>query len=334
MNEVWVIAEQRLGKLMNVSLELLGKGIELAEKLEVKLAAVILGDGIQALTRELVYYGADKVYLGEDARLRLYQSEPYASLIARLVETEQPQIVLVGATSIGQDMASRVAAKVKTGLTAHGVDLYIDEDSRKPQLVEVVPGWGGSLMVKITCPEKRPQMATVSRGVMAKCTPNEQRKSEIIRIEVDISAELKVETLEMVEEEPSGVVLENAEVIVAGGWGLSSVGDFKPIEELAKVFGGAVAGTRPAMDSGWIPESCMIGQSGRTVSPKLFISVGASGAPQFASGFTKSKVILAIDKNRNAPIFEVADIGLVGDLRDIVPRLIEELKTQQFRACP
>jgi len=328
MNEVWVIAEQRLGKLMNVSLELLGKSVELAEKLEVNLVAVILGDGIQALTSELTYYGADKVYLGEDARLRLYQSEPYASSIAKLIEAEKPQIVLIGATSIGQDLASRVAAKVKTGLTAHCVDLYIDEKSR---LVEVVPGWGGSLMVQITCPEKRPQMATVSPGVMVKCTRNEQRKGETIRIEVDVSTELKAETLEMVEEEPSGVVLEDAEVIVAGGWGLASVGDFKPIEELARVLGGVVAGTRPAMDSGWIPESGMIGQSGKTVSPKLFISVGASGAPQFTSGFTKSKVILAIDKNRNAPVFEVADVGLVGDLRDIVPQLIDELKTQQFR---
>lgn len=159
------------------------------------------------------------------------------------------------------------------------------------------------------------------------------KKSEVVRIKVDISTELKVETLEMVEEEPSGIVLENAEVIVAGGWGLASVGDFKLIEELAKALGGAVAGTRPAMDSGWIPESGMIGQSGKTVSPRLFISVGASGAPQFTSGFTKSKVVLTIDKNRKAPIFEVADVGLVGDLRDIVPHLIEELKTQQFRIC-
>lgn len=173
MNEVWVIAEQRLGKLVNVSLELLGKGVELAEKLDVKLAAVILGDGIQALTRDLMYYGADKVYLGEDARLRFYQSELYASLIVKLIETEKLQIVLVGATSIGQELAFRVAAKVRTGLTAHCVDLYIDEKNR---LVEVVPGWGGSLMVQITCPEKRPQMATVSPGMIAKCARNERKK--------------------------------------------------------------------------------------------------------------------------------------------------------------
>lgn len=326
MNEVWVIAEQRLGKLINVSLELLGKGVELAKKLEVKLAAVLLGDNVQALAEELIYHGADKVYLGENARLRLYQSELYAHLIAGQVKKEQPQIVLVGATTIGQDMASRVAAKVRTGLTAHCVDLYIEEDSQTPQLVQVVPGWGGNLMIKIACPERRPQMATMNPGVMTRPAPDKQRKGEIIRLEIGEEPELKVETLEMVEEEPSGVTLEDADVIVAGGWGLSACGNFEPVVALAEVLGGAVAGTRPAIDCGWIPEHGMIGQSGRTVSPKLFISVGASGAPQFTSGFTRSKVILAIEQNPDAPIFEVADIGLVGDLRDILPCLIAEFK--------
>jgi len=330
MNEVWVIAEQRLGRLMNVSLELLGKGVELARKLEVELAAVLLGGGVQALAEELVYHGADRVYLGENAKLRLYQSETYADLIAGLIKKQQPQIVLVGATSIGQDMASRVAAKVRTGLTAHCIDLYIDEDSQEHQLVQVVPGWGGNLMVRIACPKRRPQMVTVNPGVMARCTPDERRKGEIIRLEIDIGAESNIETLEMVEEEPSGVALDDAEVVVAGGWGLSSFGSFEPVAELTKVLGGAVAGTRPAVDSGWIPEHCMIGQSGRTVSPKLFISIGASGAPQFTSGFIKSKVILAIEQNPNAPIFEVADIGLVGDLRDILPCLIAEFKASEL----
>lgn len=330
MNEVWVIAEQRLGRLMNVSLELLGKGVELSRKLEVALAAVLLGDDVQALAEELLRHGADRVYAGENAKLRLYQSEIYADLIAGLIKTQQPQIVLVGATSIGQDMASRVAAKLRTGLTAHCIDLYIEEKSQAPQLVQVVPGWGGNLMLRIACPERRPQMATVNPGVLARRTPDEQRKGEVIRFETDIEPEPNVETLEMVEEEPSGVALDDAEVVVAGGWGLSSCGSFQPVEELAKVLGGAVAGTRPAIDCGWISEHCMIGQSGRTVSPKLFISVGASGAPQFTTGFTRSKVILAIEQNPNAPIFEVADIGLVGDLRDILPCLIKEFKESEL----
>ncbi len=330
MNEVWVIAEQRLGRLMNVSIEVLGKGAELATALEVKLAAVLLGDDVQALAEELVHHGADIVYLGEDSSLRLYQSEVYVHLIAGLVKTRQPQIVLFGATSIGQDIASTVAAKVRTGLTAHCVDLYINQESQEPQLVQVVPGWAGNLMIKIACPKRRPQMATVNPGVMTRRTPDERRKGEIIKLEIDIGPELNVETLEMLEEEPSGVTLDDAEIVVAGGWGLFSTGSFKPVEDLAKVLGGAVAGTRPAVDSGWVPEHCMIGQSGRTVSPKLFISVGASGAPQFTTGFIRSKVILAIDQNPNATIFEVADIGLVGDLRDILPSLMAELKASEL----
>lgn len=330
MREVWVIAEQRSGRLMNVSLELLSKGAELASKLEVGLGAVLLGDDVQALAEELIRYGADQVYLAEDPRLRLYQSEPYTDLIAQLIKTRQPEIVLVGATSIGRDIASRVAARIKTGLTAHCIDLYINQDSQEPQLVQVIPGWGGNLMVKITCPKRRPQIATVNAGVVAKCARDEQRKGEIIRLAVNIKAELNVETLEVVEEGPSGVALDEAEVVVAGGWGLFSAGGFEPVEELATIVGGAVAGTRPALDAGWIPEHCMIGQSGKTVSPKLFISVGASGAPQFTSGFIKSKVILAIDQNPNAPIFQVADIGLVGDLQDITPCLIAELKKSEL----
>ncbi len=251
-------------------------------------------------------------------------------MTAGLIKTHQPQIVLVGATSIGQDMASRVAAKVKTGLTAHCIDLYIEEDGQSPQLVQVVPGWGGNLMIRIACPKRRPQMVTVNPGVMAKRTTDERRKGEIITLEIDIGAESNLETLEMVEEEPSGVALDDTEVVVTGGWGLSACGSFKPVEELAKVLGGAIAGTRPIVDCGWIPEHCMIGQSGRTVSPKLFISIGASGAPQFTTGFTKSKVILAIEQNPDAPIFEVADIGLVGDLRDILPCLIEEFKASEL----
>ena len=326
MSEVWVIAEQRLGKLMNVSLELLGKGTELAQKLKVGLAAVLLGDKVQALANELICYGADRVYLEEDPRLQLYQSEIYADLVAKLVSTYQPQIVLIGATGIGRDLAPRIAAKLKTGLTAHCVELsIIDEDSERPQLTQVVPGWEGNLMVNIACPVRRPQMATVSPGVVTK-RRREERKGEIITLAVDIPEELKAETLEMVQEEPSGVALEEAEVVVAGGWGLLAAAGFEPVEELARVLGGAVAGTRPAVDSGWIPEHRMVGQSGKTVRPKLFISIGASGAPQFTTGFLKAKVVLAIDQNPRAPIFEVADIGLVGDLREILPCLAAELK--------
>jgi electron transfer flavoprotein alpha subunit len=264
--------------------------------------------------------------MGEDTRLHLYQSETYTDVIAQLIKEHQPQIVLVGGTSIGRDIASRVAGRLRTGLTAHCVDLYIERCDHEPKLVQVVPGWGGNLMVRITCPEKRPQIATMNAGVVSRCTRNEQRKGEIIKFAVNIKTDLSVETLEMVEEGPPSAALDEAEVVVAGGWGLFSVGGFEPVKELAKTLGGAVAGTRPAVDAGWIPEHCMIGQSGKAVNPKLFISVGASGAPQFTSGFIKSKVILAIDQNPKAPIFQLADIGLAGDLQDILPCLIAELK--------
>jgi electron transfer flavoprotein alpha subunit len=326
MSEVWVVAEQRLGKLMSVTLELLGKGTELAQKLRVKLGAVLLGDKVQAQADELVCYGADKVYLGEAPRLRFYQSEIYTDLIAKLIKTYRPQIVLIGATSIGRDLAPRIAAKLKTGLTAHCVELQItNKDSEKPQLVQVVPGWGGNLMVNITCSVRRPQIATVRPGIMTKCV-REERSGEIINMELDIQKEYRAETLEMVEEESSGIALEEAEVVVAGGWGLLLAGGFDPLKELAKILGGAIAGTRPALDSGWITKDKMVGQSGKTVAPKLFISVGASGAPQFTSGFLKAKVVLAIDQNPNAPIFDVADIGLLGDVCKILPCLVEELR--------
>ena len=331
MNEVWVIAEQRLGKLMSVSLELLGKGTELARQLKVGLAAVLLGDKVQALAHELICYGADTVYLGENPRLRLYQCEVYADLITELINTRQPGIVLIGATNIGRDLAPRIAAKLKTGLTAHCVELHIvDEDAESPQLVQVVPGWAGSLMVHIACPVRRPQIATVCPGVMTKCDW-EEREGEIITLAVDVQQQLRVETLEMVHDETVGVGLEEAEVVVAGGWGLVSAGGFAPVQELAEVLGGAVAGTRPAVDSGWIPQHRMVGQSGKTVSPQLFISVGASGAPQFTAGFLGAKVVLAINENPNAPIFDVADIGLVGDLCDILPCLVAELKEAGLR---
>jgi electron transfer flavoprotein alpha subunit len=326
VSEVWVVAEQRLGRLMSVSLELLGKGTELAQKLSVKSGVILLGDDVRAQADELAYHGVDRVYLGEDPRLRLYQSQVYAELIAELIRAHGPQIVLIGATSIGRDLAARIAAKLKAGLVAHCVELdIIDEGGEMPYLVQVVPGWGGNLMVNIACPVKRPQIATVSPGILTKCERKEG-KGEIVRMAVDIRKESRVETLEMIEGESSEVALEEAEVVVAGGWGLFSAGGLQPVEELAQVLGGTIAGTRPAMDSGWVPEQRMIGQSGKTVSPKLFISVGASGAPQFTTGFVKAKVVLAIDRNPDAAIFDVADIGLVGDLYDIIPCLVSELK--------
>lgn len=332
MSEVWIWAEQRRGRLLGVSLELLNKGLELSNELKAELAAILIGDRAQDLAQELIAYGAGKIYLIEDPKLELYQSDIYARVMAGLIEQHKPQILLLGGTAIGMDLAPRVAAKVKTGLTAHCVDLHIEEVNNNPCLVAVVPGFGGNLMVKIVCPQQRPQMATVKPGVMERPSRNEKRAGQIMKVEAQIKdEEFKCQTIEMVEQEPTGVPLEESEVVVAGGWGLNSAGGFKLVEELAEVLGGAVAGTRPAVDAGWISEEQMLGSSGKTISPRLLISIGASGQMHFTTGFLKSKVIVAINNNPKSPIFEVCDIGLVGDLRKIVPYLVEDISSRAPR---
>lgn len=325
--EVWVWAETRGGKIARVSLELLGKGADLARGLSGKLAAVLIGNDLAEMSRELIAHGADKVYVITDPRLDYYQSDVYARLMADLIHKHQPEIVLLGATSLGKDLAPRVAARVKTGLTAHCVDLYLEQVAGRPQLAQVVPGWGGNIMLKIVCPEKRPQMATVRPGVLEKPERDETRRGEVIQVAAKIRDEdFKARTIEMVEEKVVGVSLEEAEVVVAAGWGQCSAGGIEPAKELAGILGGALAGTRPVVDKGEISEEQLIGQSGKTVSPRLFISLGASGAMHFTTGFLKSKVILAVDRNPEAPIFQSCDIGIVGDLNEVLPCLMAELK--------
>lgn len=322
--EVWIWAEQRRGKLLPVSFELLGKGYELSQNLGGVLGAVLVGSEIEGLCAELMDYGCEKIYLAEDPRLSLYQGDLYTDLLSRLIHEGRPEIVLWGATTIGTELSARVAARLRIGLTAHCIDLYIADIDGCPRLVQVVPGWSGNLAVKIIS-HTTPQMATVKPDLMTKAS---QRKveGEIIPAAVEIEEEdLKVEAIEIIEE-PEELPLEKAEVVVSGGWGLNAVGGFAPVEEMATILGGAVAGTRPAFDKGWIPESRIIGISGKIVSPRLFISLGASGAAQYTTGFARSQVILAVDRNPNAPIFEVADIGIVGNLETILPLLIKELK--------
>jgi len=323
--EVWIWAEQRLGKLLPVSFELLGKGYELSQNLEGKLSAVLVGSEVRKLAYELMDYGCEKIYLTEDPRLSLYQGDFYTDLLSRLLDESRPEIVLWGATTTGTELSARVAAKLRIGLTAHCIDLYIEHTDGKPRLVQIVPGWSGNLAVKIVS-RTTPQMATVKPGLMTKA-PQRKVKGEVIPIAVDVKEkDLKAETIEIVEEEPEEMSLEEAEVVVSGGWGLNALGGFAPVEEIAAILGGVVAGTRPAFDKGWIPESRLIGISGKIVSPKLFISLGASGATQYTTGFARSQVILAVDQNPKAPIFEIADIGIVGNLQTILPLLIKELK--------
>ena len=326
--EIWVIGEQRLGRLEEISLELLSKGMALSQKMGVALSVVLLGDDLGEASWELIFHGAEKVYLLEDARLRYYQSEAYARLLANIIKEHEPQVVLIGATEIGKELAPRVAAKLRTGLTANCIDLYVGEVDDNPHLIHVVPGWGGNLVMHIICPQKRPQMATVRPGVLPKGVRDENKKGKIIRVKPDVTDEDfgRIETLDMVEEPPKGKSLESADIVVCGGWGMNALGDFSKVQELADILGGVVAGTRPAVDKGWIEEGRMVGQSGKTVDPGLFVSLGASGAMHYTTGFMGSKVVLAVDQNPQAPIFQMADIGIVGDLRDVLPCLIEELK--------
>ncbi|MHC1582924.1 MAG: electron transfer flavoprotein subunit alpha/FixB family protein [Candidatus Syntropharchaeia archaeon] len=318
---VLVFAETRMGRILDVSLELLGKGKELSSKLGRELSAFIIGNEEQG--RKLIEYGAEKVYLVRDERLELYQPDVYSGLLKDLIDEIKPEIVLFGATTIGGDLAATVAAKLETGLTAHCVDLRIDEEGR---LVQVVPGFGGNIMVENICPNRRPQMATIRAGVFKKPERNDSAKGEIIRMEKEIKEEIfRTKTLEIHEEKPEGIPLEGAEIIVAGGWGLRSAG-FNLVKELAEVLGAAIGGTRPAVDEGWITEEEMIGQSGKIVRPRLYIGIGISGAMHHTVGILDSEIIVSINKSEDAPIFDISDLCIVGDAKEIVPRMVEELR--------
>lgn len=319
-----VIVEQRRKRIMDVSLELLGGGRELANKLGKKLVAVLVGYHIGPLAKELIAYGADRVYLIDALQLELYQSDAYAIILADLIVRYKPEIVLLGATSIGTDLASRVAAKLQTGLTAHCVNLTINAAQ---QLVQTVPGWGGNVMVNCLCKRSRPQMATVRLGVMEKQARDSGRTGEVVRVEVEVKeSDCRAKTLEMVEREPEETTIEKANIIVAAGFGLCSTENFRLLENFGKVLGGTVAGTRPAVDKGWIPQERMIGSSGRIVKPQLYIGAGISGATHHTVGIMNSKIIVAINNDPRAPIFEVADFGIVGDVREVLPCLIKEFE--------
>jgi len=329
-SQVWVWAEHYQGKPANVSLGLLGKARELCQQMGGgEVASVLVGSDSQQLATELIDHGSDKVYLADDPRISLFETDRCAHLVTNLSQRYQPEIILWGATSTGRETASRVAAKLGTGLNAHCIDLYIEQIKGESQLVAVVAGWGGNLALKIICPQKRPQMATVKPGIFPPLEPT-KRSGEVIPIAVEDKSS-RLDIIEVVEEREETTPLEQAEIVVAGGWGLSSLGGFQAVDELAQALQGSVAGTRPALDAGWIPAEKMIGQSGRTVAPRLLITLGVSGAAQFATGVLSSKFILAVDKNPRAPIFEMADIGIVGDLQEVLPLLINKLRAVKGR---
>jgi electron transfer flavoprotein alpha subunit len=320
---VWVFAEQRDGMVASVAYELLGAGRRLADKLKAELSAVLFGS-TEDQAKELIRWGADKVYHCKDSIFEKFNDEPYSQLLTNLVKTHKPEIVLAGATPIGRSFIPRVAARVRTGLTADCTALEIDGDSGN--LLQIRPAFGGNIMATILCPNHRPQMATVRPRVMKRGEYNADRNGEIIPVSADnITSRTKVlETIKEVSE--CMVNLQEADVIVAGGRGLGKPDGFKMLEELAEVLNGAVGASRAAVDEGWIPYSHQVGQTGKTVCPKIYIACGISGAVQHLVGMQSSDIIIAINKNPEAPIFNVATYGIVGDVYEVVPLLIKKFK--------
>jgi electron transfer flavoprotein alpha subunit len=322
---VWVLAEQRRGELARVTAELLGEARRLAETLGVQVAAVLLGDRVEPLTEALFSAGAHKVYLAEHPLLADFLEETYAAALTELAQKFQPEIILAGATYAGRAFIPRVAAALKTGLTADCTAFAIDPDKRL--LLQTRPAFGGNIMATIITPRTYPQMATARPGVFKPLAPTAAATGEVVRVELTaLASPPRSRFVATVAEIKERVPLGAAEVIVAGGRGLKEAKNFKLLEELADLLGGAVGATRGAVDAGWIPYAHQIGQTGKTVSPKLYIAVGLSGASQHVVGMQSSDVIVAINKDPQAPIFQVADVGLVGDLFEIVPALIQEIK--------
>ena len=322
--DVWVFAEQRENKLMPVVIELLGEGKKLADEVGNKLCAILLGSNVDALANELVSYGADKVYVCDSPLLKDFTTDAYTKVISDTINEYKPEIVLIGATHIGRDLAPRVAARVDTGLTADCTKLEIDPEDKK--IRQTRPAFGGNLMATIVCPNHRPQMSTVRPGVMEKAVLNTAAKGEKIEVKFALDAkDIRTILVEIVKSGKEAVSLTDAKIIVAGGKGLGSKEGFELLQKLADKLGGVVAASRACVDEGWIDHAYQVGQTGTTVKPEIYIACGISGAIQHLAGMQDSGIIIAINKNENAPIFEVADYGIVGDLYKIVPMLIESL---------
>lgn len=322
---VMIYAEQRLGKVAEVAYELLHKGRELADILKVSLSAALIGKDLAAPSQSLVESGADQVYVVDHPALEGFTDELYGEVLTRIIRTYRPEILLAGATSIGRSFIPKVATQIGTGLTADCTELSIDSEKRL--LLQTRPAFGGNIMATIICPQKRPQMATVRSKVMKKGHSQPGRSGEIIPVDLDWSQiHCKTKLLEIVEEISEKVRLAEADVIVSGGRGLQEEKHFALIRELAELLNAAVGASRGAVDSGWISYAHQVGQTGKTVAPKLYIAVGISGAVQHLVGMQSSDTIVAINTDPHAPIFDVASYGIVGDLFEVVPEMIRQLK--------
>jgi electron transfer flavoprotein alpha subunit len=333
---VFVFAQQVDNVLDGVAFELLGKGKDLAKDLDTEVTAVLIGSGVTGLADELAVYGADKVIVVDDPELKDYRTEPYAHALASVINEYKPDIMLVGATAIGRDLGPTVSARVKTGLTADCTVLEIGDfpinpvagqEQKHNQLLMTRPAFGGNTIATIACPDNRPQMATVRPGVMQKIAPIKDAKANVIEFNPGFTPDNRyVEILNVVKAVKNTANIMDAKILVSGGRGVGSKENFKLLEDLAEVLGATVSCSRAVVENGWLPVDLQVGQTGKTVRPQIYFAIGISGAIQHVAGMEDSDLIVAINKDEDAPIFDVADYGLVGDLNKIVPALTKALK--------
>jgi len=321
---IWVIVDHTGDEVEDVALELLGQGRELADRLGLSAAAVLLGDDVGGLAPLLSQCGAGAVYLAESPLLGTYNPDAYTPLLADLIRRERPSIVLWGATDQGRDLAPRVAARLGTGLASNCTRVDLSEDGL---LVMTRPVYGGKASCNVVCPEARPQMATLQAGTVLARRPDPSRQAQVIAVDVSLSPQgLRLRLEEVIKIPPSALDVTEADVIVAGGRGVGSVEGFHLVEQLAHLVGAAVAASRPVVDAGWAPYERQVGLSGKTVAPRLYIACGISGVNHHVVGMRDSRAIVAIDQDRQAPIFQIADVKIVGDLHQVLPSLIERLR--------
>lgn len=335
---VYVFAQQVDNEISSIAFELLGKAKDLAKDLNTDVTAVLIGSGVKGLADQLAEYGADKVIVVDDPELKDYRTEPYAHALASVINKYKPEIMLVGATAIGRDLGPRVSARVATGLTADCTVLEIGDfplqavpgqEQLHNQLLMTRPAFGGNTIATIACPYNRPQMATVRAGVMQKISPIKGAKANVEEFNPGFTPDNKyVEILDIVKAVTNTVDIMDAKILVSGGRGVGSPENFKILEDLAEVLGGTVSCSRAVVDSGWKPKDLQVGQTGKTVRPNVYFAIGISGAIQHVAGMEESDIIVAINKDADAPIFDVADYGVVGDLNKIVPKLTEALKAE------
>ena len=335
---VFVFAQQVDNVLDGVAFELLGKGKELAKDLNTEVTAVLIGSGVKELADQLAEYGADRVIVVDDSQLKDYRTEPYAHALASVINEYKPEIMLVGATAIGRDLGPTVSARVKTGLTADCTMLEIGDfplnaapgqEQQHNQLLMTRPAFGGNTIATIACPYNRPQMATVRPGVMQKIAPIAGAKANVAEYNPGFTPNDRyVEILNIVKAVKNTANIMDAKILVSGGRGVGSKENFKLLEDLAEVLGGTVSCSRAVVENGWLPVDLQVGQTGKTVRPQIYFAIGISGAIQHVAGMEDSDLIVAINKDEDAPIFDVADYGLVGDLNKIVPALTTALKAE------